>query len=154
MDGLSAGAGAIAILQAIGAIPSIIDTLRTLIHIGDEIKALTNELTTLQALQDHLKSQVDQLSGTDPRLRVPEPKMMQSARTTLAELLHELHELVARYKNKKRRRIRFVWDRNKIAQMGESARAARQALMMAMQDLSLALMKLVPGFLWQRDRHG
>jgi hypothetical protein len=76
MDGLSAVASVIAILQAIGAIPGIIDTLRTLIHIGDEIKALTNELTTLQALQDHVKSQVDLLSGTDPRLRVLEPKMM------------------------------------------------------------------------------
>ncbi|KAJ6035272.1 uncharacterized protein N7446_010028 [Penicillium canescens] len=140
MDGLSAGASVIAILQAIGAIPSIIDTLRALIHIGDEIKALTNELTTLQALQDHLKSQVDLLSGTDPRLRVSEPKMLQSARTTLAELVHELQKLVARYNNKKRRRIRFVWDRNKIAQMTERARAARQTLMMAMQDLSLALM--------------
>ncbi|KAK3378748.1 hypothetical protein B0T24DRAFT_663087 [Lasiosphaeria ovina] len=131
MDGLSAGAGAIAILQASGAIPSIIDTLRTLIHIGDEIKALNNELTTLLALQDHLKSQVDLLSGTDRRLRIPEPKMMQSARTTLSELVHELQELVARYKKKKRRRIRFVWDRNKIAQMGARARAARQELMMA-----------------------
>jgi molybdopterin converting factor small subunit len=119
MDGLSAGAGAIAILQAIGAIPTIIDTLRTLIHNGDEIKALTNELTTLQALQDHLKSQVDLLSGTDPRLRVPEPKMMQLARATLAELIDELHRLVTKYNNKKRRRMLFVWDRNKIAQMGE-----------------------------------
>jgi hypothetical protein len=154
MDGLSAAASVIAILQAIGAIPGIIDALRTLIHTGDEIKALTNELTTLQALQDHVKSQVDLLSGTDPRLRVPEPKMTQSARTTLAELVHELHKLVARYKNKKRRRIRLVWDQNRIAQMGAKARAVREALMMAMQNLSLALMKLVPVFFMQRDRHG
>lgn len=30
--------------------------------------------------------------------------------------------------------------------MGAKARAVREALMMAMQNLSLALMKLVPGF--------
>ena len=122
MDGLSAGAGAIAILQAIGAIPSIIDTLRALIHIGDEIKAFTNELTTLQALEENLKSRVDLFSGTDPYLRVPKPKMMQLARTTLAELVHELHELVTRYNIKKLRRIRFVYDRKKIAQMAECKR--------------------------------
>jgi hypothetical protein len=157
MDGLSAAGSIVAILQAIAAIPAIIDTLRTLVHTGDEIKALTNDLTTLQALQDLLKSQVDLLSATDSRLRVPEPKMMQSARTTLAEMVRELEELVAKYKSKKGRRIRFVWDRNKIARIGARARGARQMLIIAMQDFTLLLIKLAPiffFFFWQRDRHG
>jgi len=141
MDPLSAGASVIAILQAVGSIPKIIDTLRTLIHIGDEIKALSNELSTLLALQDRLENQINLLSTTDPRLRVPEPKSMQSARTTIADLVLELEELVKRYEHRKRRRIQFVWNRKKIAQMGAKTRAAREELGMAMQDLNLTLMK-------------
>ncbi|KAI1319259.1 hypothetical protein F5Y16DRAFT_418075 [Xylariaceae sp. FL0255] len=143
MDGLSAAASVIAVLQAVGAIPGIIETFRTLIHISDEIKALANELTTLQALQDHLKSQVDLLSSSDPRLQVLEPKMLQLARTTLAQLINDLQALEARFRNTKRRRFRFVWDRSKIAQMAARARAAREALMLAMQDLSLVLMNKI-----------
>lgn len=145
MDGLSAAASVIAVAQALGALVGIINTLRTFVHVGDEMKALVNELAALQALHCHIVG--SQHLVVDDAL-VPEPEcdpLMQTASKDLEALVQELEALVIKYKNPKKvtTKALFLWNKNKTAQMVQRAKDVRVDLGIAMLSVVSASQQLV-----------
>ncbi|KAK3935506.1 hypothetical protein QBC46DRAFT_453439 [Diplogelasinospora grovesii] len=93
MDVISVAASVIAIGQAIGAIPKIVDAIRTFAHVNDELAALLNE-----ALRLSIQNSVDVLSPANsvPALAVPEPPLLASARHDFQILIGDLQNLTRR----------------------------------------------------------
>ncbi|KAI0437087.1 hypothetical protein F4803DRAFT_175579 [Xylaria telfairii] len=96
MEVIGAIGSFIAIGQAIGAAPKIINALRSFTNASKELAALIDELEHLYVFYEYLRENVDLFSGEhNPSiLRVQEPPYLKLVRKDVESLIVELQELV------------------------------------------------------------
>ncbi|KAI8633123.1 hypothetical protein F5Y19DRAFT_490311 [Xylariaceae sp. FL1651] len=97
MEVIGAIASFIAIGQAIGTVPKIVATLRSLTGASAELHALAEELEYLHLVHEHMSDNIKLVSGEHSHalLKVKEPPLLQRLRSDLELTIHQLEELAA-----------------------------------------------------------
>ncbi|GKT93706.1 hypothetical protein Ct61P_11556 [Colletotrichum tofieldiae] len=148
MEVVGAVASFIAIGQALTAGRHVIDVLRAIPGIGDELIWLNNEASIRDQLLriETLRLVVEEadMRGTSTDQSLPETPLLKRARLQLSEIVADLEEVYkdcvravtedGKVKAKKRK---WLWQRTKLSDCREKARDARANLLAALQTLQL-----------------
>ncbi|KAK3320600.1 hypothetical protein B0T19DRAFT_430009 [Cercophora scortea] len=146
MDVVSAVASVIAIGQALGALPKIVDTLRSLAEVKGELAGLLNELSTLQGLHSQIQQVMDEFRSAHRSMpaAVPEGAMslLKNANAEIELLVRDLEKLAQGFRDREfkgSRRvtntIKWTLKKGKVAALYARARKCREDLHMAMSTL-------------------
>ncbi|KAI1176610.1 hypothetical protein F4777DRAFT_546156 [Nemania sp. FL0916] len=135
MEVISVIASFVAIGQAIGTVPKIINTLRVFTNASDEIEALINELEGLYGFYQLMKENIDLFSGEHNPfpLRVDEPPNLKLVRKDMEILVAELQGmadwcLTNNGNNLKVSKLRWWRKRNHVARLREECSKQQQCL--------------------------
>jgi hypothetical protein len=142
MDPLSATASVIALVQATVAIAKGVQFIRSLGDIPLEFAQLCNELTTLQAVAEQVKSTLKDVESHPQPQNVPSPDtaIITSLVDDLGQTTKKLDDLCERLKVSKKKTVKtgngkdriskFRWQREKenVARLQRQARTTRQYL--------------------------
>ncbi|KAK0739112.1 hypothetical protein B0T21DRAFT_361968 [Apiosordaria backusii] len=134
----------VAIGQALGAVPKIINALRSITEARDDLMFLVNELETLRATNAKVErlrrifapsSQPLDMQPTERRgendlsVSADDVSLIQKAESELKGLVSDLqclHDSCVDGKNIKR--VKWIWNKKKVAQLCERARSIRTHL--------------------------
>ncbi|KAK4201129.1 hypothetical protein QBC40DRAFT_63823 [Triangularia verruculosa] len=152
MEVIAAGASFVAIGQALGAVPKMVEMLRSVKEARSDLGLLLNELETLRATHvemEALKRRLDpppepsnlQTSGVKEESIILSAEMARSFDTAAHELETLLSELDGLYKScavgADIRRIKWIWNKKKVTQLCERARSIRLHIRMVISDISV-----------------
>ncbi|KAK4160051.1 hypothetical protein QBC43DRAFT_326078 [Cladorrhinum sp. PSN259] len=140
--------GAIASFMAIGrilqAIPSIVNTLRSLPEMKQEFMSLVNELETLRATHAEIESLVGGLDTSSLPLSAADSSRLWASKLELEGLLSDLKEFCNKSVSSavKVNKVRFnpfrwLWGRKKAGQLRDRARGVRLDLQLSMAALTM-----------------
>ncbi|KAI1105982.1 hypothetical protein F4804DRAFT_302528 [Jackrogersella minutella] len=87
MEVTGAIASVITICETLAATPKIIEGLRTLVEVKQEVLQLLNEVELLNSLGELIRKTVENLPSDDS---IPQPTLLQSVATDLAALVSQL----------------------------------------------------------------
>ncbi|GKT50070.1 uncharacterized protein ColSpa_10251 [Colletotrichum spaethianum] len=139
MEVIGAVASFIAIGQALIAGRHVIDVLRAIPGIGNELAWLNNEIETLRLVVEEAD-----MRGTSTDQSLPETPLLKRARLQLGEIVSELeqvHENCVRAVKEdgkvKPKKTKWFLQQNRLSECREKARDARANLLAALQTLQL-----------------
>ncbi|KAK1962671.1 hypothetical protein LY78DRAFT_672411 [Colletotrichum sublineola] len=139
MEVVGAVASFIAIGQVLVAGRHVIDVLRAIPGIGDELAWLNNEIETLRLVVEEAD-----MRGTSTKQSLPETPLLRRARLQLSEVVADLEGIHrdcvraagedGKFKAKKRK---WFFQQKRLSECREKARDARGNILAALQTLQL-----------------
>ncbi|KAK0629239.1 hypothetical protein B0T17DRAFT_181609 [Bombardia bombarda] len=138
MDPLSAVASIIAITQAVAAIGDGIKTLRSLAQASAEFCDMLNELSSPQALLDHLRSAMDDAVKSKSSLPSEALDRIAKFQVELSQIVNEIHVMandlvrkstgLNKVGEQKISGVRWQFRRGRITQLRDKARRCRDSI--------------------------
>ncbi|KAI1379977.1 ankyrin [Hypoxylon crocopeplum] len=141
MEVVGAIASFVAIGQALAAIPKIIEALRSLVEVKQELLDLVNEVELLNSFGQLIRDRIHELPDNGS---IQQPTLLRSVAADLASVVLQLEDLTRECQDGKKKngqikvaRIKWLRHRPKIASLSEKAKRNREYLHLILSFTSL-----------------
>ncbi|KAK4182168.1 hypothetical protein QBC35DRAFT_193930 [Podospora australis] len=147
MEVIGAAASFVSIADAILKLPTLVQTIRDIVHSDEELNLLQQELTRLRKLHEAVREHERRLSAVNSpaqlHLLVADSTLFRCAHGDLIALTTDLQELANECKRTrlkgvtKASRLKVFWNKKRISDLRFRAVGVQSGIQLALQDLSL-----------------